>query len=329
MQYKNGMEDDAGQAQAHPSRTAKVQEGQVVLPDGRKLAYLAAGSTRGLPLFHFHGHGSSRMEALVLDKAARAAGISVWAFDRPGIGGSDPCPGDCLSNWPMDVFAAADQLGIHRFLVQGMSAGAAYALACADHDPQRIIACSLVSPLPPPPIIRRSGPILRRWFWWMAARFPNFLEKRLQQIRPDVEFTPDRFTKRLRFLEPWLGGEDHNLLKNPEIMQIFAQSLQESTRQSNAANRRELLRLAQPWGFDQKAISVPLFLWHGEQDRIVLPQSVRRWLLELPDCQSQFYAKDGHFSVLALRSEAILQTLQSMSCRGIVPLSPRTNTDTF
>src|SRR5262252_5487282 len=124
----------------------------LTLRDGRTLAYLEVGSATGAPVFHFHGHGSSRLEALALADAAERAQLRLIALDRPGIGYSDPKPGDRLLDWPSDVAEAADQLGIVRFAVQGMSAGGPYALACAHALPDRVSACSLVSAVPPPGI---------------------------------------------------------------------------------------------------------------------------------------------------------------------------------
>ena len=95
----------------------------LTLKDGRKLGYLDVGKAGGAVVFHFHGHGSSRLEALMLEDAAHRLGLRVIALDRPGIGYSDPKDGDRLLDWPADVAEAADQLGIETFAVQGMSAG--------------------------------------------------------------------------------------------------------------------------------------------------------------------------------------------------------------
>jgi pimeloyl-ACP methyl ester carboxylesterase len=66
------------------------------LRDGRTLAYIGVGRTNGPAIFHFHGHGSSRLEALLLGEQATDFGVSVIALDRPGIGRSDSKPGDQL-----------------------------------------------------------------------------------------------------------------------------------------------------------------------------------------------------------------------------------------
>src|SRR5271165_4290244 len=178
----------------------------LTLKDGRKLGYLDVGPAGGAAVFHFHGHGSSRLEALALADAADRSGVRVIAFDRPGIGRSDPKGGDRLLNWPADIAEAADQLGIARFAVQGMSAGGPCALACAHAFPDRVTACSLVSAVPTPEIARRAGPGARRLAWWVAYLFPNYLRRRLQEFRPDGVPQEDAVRRRMLRIAQWLGG---------------------------------------------------------------------------------------------------------------------------
>src|SRR5258706_15990657 len=79
------------------------------LPDGRSLSYLQVGDPRGPAVFHFHGHGSSRLEALMLGRAARKLGLRVIALDRPGIGRYTPRILDRLFDWPLGDAASAHQ----------------------------------------------------------------------------------------------------------------------------------------------------------------------------------------------------------------------------
>ena len=203
-----------------------------------------------MPVFHFHGHGSSRLEALMLEDAANRLGLRVIALDRPGIGRSDPKDGDRLLDWPDDVAEAADQLGLERFAVQGMSAGGPYALACAHQYPARVTACALVSAVPPPDIARRAGPRARRLAWWVAYRFPNYLRRRLQQFRPDDPPREDMVNARMLRVAQWLGGEDLRLMQIAELRAVLARTMMETARQDGAGNRDEIARLVQPWGFD-------------------------------------------------------------------------------
>lgn len=281
------------------------------LPDGRALGYLQVGAPDGPAVFHFHGHGSSRLEALMLEEQALALGLRVIALDRPGIGRSDPKNGDRLLDWPSDVAAAADRLNIDAFAVQGMSAGGPYALACAHLIPERITACGLISAVPPPEIARRAGPRLRRFAWWVAHRFPNYLRRRLEQFRPDGQPDEDMVRRRMLRVSQWLGGRDTDLMQDSQMRALLARSMVETARQGAAANRDEIERLVRPWGFDVRHLKVKrVFLWHGERDRIMPVGPARLLAKRLVDCRATFYSDEGHFSVLVNRAADFLSVLR-------------------
>jgi pimeloyl-ACP methyl ester carboxylesterase len=281
------------------------------LSDGRTLSYLQVGVPTGPVVFHFHGHGSSRLEALMLEAAALKLGVRVIALDRPGIGRSDPRTGDRLLDWPADVTAAADQLGIDKFAVQGMSAGGPYALACAHLIAARVTACSLVSTVPPPEIARRTGPRLRRFAWWVAHRFPSYLRRRLKQFRPDGQPDAVMIQQRMLRISQWLGGQDETLMNDDALRALLARTMVETARQGAAANREEIERLVRPWGFDVRHLGpTRMFIWHGEKDRIMPVGPVRVLAQRLGNCHAEFYPDEGHFSVLANRADELLAPLR-------------------
>jgi pimeloyl-ACP methyl ester carboxylesterase len=116
----------------------------ILLTDSRRLAYCDYGPLTGFPVFYFHGTPGSRLEAQLADQAARQHDIRLLALDRPGIGRSDLQPGRKLLDWPQDMAATADQLGLDRFGVIGFSGGGPYALACAYALPERLNFVALV-----------------------------------------------------------------------------------------------------------------------------------------------------------------------------------------
>ena len=115
------------------------------LRGGRRLGFAQYGRPDGEPLFYFHGHPGSRLEAQFADAAAAEAGFRVIALDRPGYGVSDFQPRRALRDWPDDVAEAADLLGLSRFSVAGASGGGPYALACAWRMPGRVIRAAVIS----------------------------------------------------------------------------------------------------------------------------------------------------------------------------------------
>lgn len=85
----------------------------------------------GIPIFHFHGHPSSRLEIRLFDQNSKKFGVHIIGVDRPGIGLSDFKPEFTLLDWPDDIVELADHLGLEKFVVEGISGGGTFALACA------------------------------------------------------------------------------------------------------------------------------------------------------------------------------------------------------
>ena len=111
-------------AQSHPpparrtpvnqSNIHQASEPTIQLRNGRMIGFLQVGKADGPVVFHFHGHGSSRLEALPVSEQAVSLGVRLIAVDRPGIGRSSANEGYRLLDWPDDVSEVADQLGIGR-----------------------------------------------------------------------------------------------------------------------------------------------------------------------------------------------------------------------
>ena len=104
------------------------QPASTVLPDGRILSHATYGDPAGLPVLFFHGTPGSHVGAELLHDAALAAGVRLIAPDRPGMGESTYQPGRVLLDWPNDVVALADAMGIDRLRIIGYSGGGPYAL---------------------------------------------------------------------------------------------------------------------------------------------------------------------------------------------------------
>jgi len=119
-------------------RTNRTHE----LEDGRTLGYAEYGAPDGRPVFVFHGFPGSRLTWSAFDPqdCAGELGLRVIAPERPGYGLSEFQRGRELLDWPEDVLALADPLGLERFAVLGLSGGGPYAAACAFKIPARLVA---------------------------------------------------------------------------------------------------------------------------------------------------------------------------------------------
>lgn len=140
-------------AQAAQAEAAFPPEGAFVEVDGRRVHYVMRGEGPDLVLIH-GASGNSR------DMTFRFMGMlegryRVTAFDRPGLGYTDPVRPDLAGPWqirgetPMEqadlLRAAAKAIGIERPIVLGHSFGGAVAMAWALGDPEGTAAVVDVS----------------------------------------------------------------------------------------------------------------------------------------------------------------------------------------
>jgi pimeloyl-ACP methyl ester carboxylesterase len=281
----------------------------IQLRDGRTLGYMEVGKADGLPIFHFHGNGSSRLEVLIVQSAAENLGVRLIGLDRPGIGRSDRPAGYQLLDWPDDVAEVADQLGIERFAVEGLSGGAPYALACAYKIQPRLTGCSLISSAIPGSFIGKADPLrLRAALWtlehlpWLIRFFVRLSMRLTGSDEASIEKTLVRAGARL-------GAADHKLLGIPEIRRSFVQAIAESFRQGADENTKDAMIFTQP-GFQVGEITFEkIFLWHGEQDRVMPVAPARRLAQALPHCTATFYPDEGHLSTFVNHARDIWKAL--------------------
>jgi pimeloyl-ACP methyl ester carboxylesterase len=228
------------------------------LRDGRRLAYSAMGAADGFPVLYLHGAiGSPRWRTPALDAAVAALGIRYVVVDRPAFGDSDPHPGRTVADFARDIEQLADALGLRRFAVVGVSAGAPYALACAWAMPERVAATAAVSSLPPPGGGGRSG-------------VPRFRYR-----TPLIAFGAPG-------LGPALAGAALRVL-----------GLRRSTAPRAMIADYEVC--CRPWGFEPAEIPGRVDLWHARRDRLVPLAHALRLASALPACKPALEPSGGHF----------------------------------
>ena len=243
------------------------------LPDGRKVQLQEYGDPSGVPALWFHGGFSSRLEASPLHPHALELGLRVIALDRPGAGGSDPCPGMTLTGYADDVAAVLDELGLEQVAVGGLSNGGMYAMAVAFCLPNRVTRAVPYNPTTPVADGRARAALSMR-----ARLSYRFLARRAERLEDTLLRPPGpalrAFTR--------LFNRDAHLLEDPEVAAAHAANLAEAGRQAGGGQlRNEIAHSTNPWGFDHRAVPVPVVLVSGEHDA-GLPYA-RRWVEELPN----------------------------------------------
>jgi pimeloyl-ACP methyl ester carboxylesterase len=280
-------------------------ENHVRLVDGRRLAYCEYGSSSGAPVFFFHGWPGSRLDFAANAAAAAAVGARVIAVDRPGIGGSDPQPNRKVLDWPVDIAALGDSLGIDRFAVAGFSFGGAYARACAYALPEKVTRAGLVSCLGPidDPAAKQGMPPPTR-YGLAAARLSPLL------ARPMVWVTARqaRRGKMIEALSKSMSPPDAEVLRRRDVADALGESLAESFRQGIAPATWDGVAVARGEGFRLEDIWPEVLIWHGERDRNDPVAMARAQEQRLTHVRAHYYPDDGHL-IFFSRIEEILAQL--------------------
>ncbi|MBA2253982.1 MAG: alpha/beta hydrolase [Chloroflexi bacterium] len=287
---------------------------QLALRDGRRLGYLEYGDPKGRVLFFFHGFGSTRLMRHPDESIPAELGVRVISVDRPGIGLSDPKPGRALLDWPADVAAMADALGIGRFAVLGWSGGGPYALACAWMLPERVTSAGVISG-PAPLVHERSGEYLKRrqrGAVRLAFRVPWVLRLALWRWgRPQRRDPVASFDSAVE----GMIASDQQLMADPRLREIMIENASEVYRQGGRGMYDEGRILTGPWGFRPESVRAEVHLWHGDLDDTVPAEMGRHLARTIPGCRASFYPTEGHHLLYHRWREILLPLARSLEAR--------------
>jgi pimeloyl-ACP methyl ester carboxylesterase len=262
-------------------------EREIATIDGRTLHVYdtAPGVSGRLVVISQHGTPNLGAPPEPLFAAADRLGLRWVSFDRPGYGGSSVAPGRTISSVAADVATMADALGIEQFAVVGYSGGGSYALGCAAVLGARVRAVVSLAGIAP---YRADG---LDWFAGMGpssvavlgtAAAGREVRAALEEagFEDDLAFTPDDLAM---FEGPWgwlgkIGAPARDAGPYGQIDDDVSYTL--------------------PWGCDPSAITVPVLLLHGTNDRII-PASQGAWLAtQCPAARLRLCEGDSHFTVV-------------------------------
>ena len=273
------------------------------LEGGRSLGYAEWGNASGFPLVHFHGSSSSRLEHPV--QQGVLAGVRLVTIDRPGHGLSDFQPERRLLDWPQDVAALADHLGIERFAVSGWSAGGPYAVACAYRIPERLTAVGLVSSFGPydRPGATAGMDRFNKVALAMARRMPWAVTRRVTGVMGRAFAKDPEGAAGRRFASA--PAPDQQALSDRRATDMLLASMVESFRAGSDGSAWEARLFTLPWGFRLQDIAVPVALWHGDAD-INSPVGTGEYLSRtIPHASLTVFPDEGHFFILKRWGEII------------------------
>jgi len=247
---------------------APLNEGRIRLPSGRRLGYAEFGNPSGPLVLYFHGTPGSRVDAMLIEGEAIAAGVRLMAVERPGIGLSDYQSGRRILAWPADVEGFVEALGYAgtSFGIVALSGGAPYALACVKCIPHRLTHAAIVSGHTPPGAAGVTPGNQDRLIAFISRR-PRLSTVGFNVAIRTLHRNPDKMARRV--MQSWSESDRQLVRCNPEYYRGLIRTLNEATRCGSTGILREVQLLGSPWGFrlcDLPPASVSI--WHGGCDPI-------------------------------------------------------------
>ena len=263
------------------------------LADGRRLAFSEFGDPSGAPIIHHHGMPGSRLDHQASLDLYRALGARVVVLDRPGYGLSDRHPKARLIDWPRDVAELADSIGLERFALTALSGGGIYALACAAAMPDRVTRV-VVTGCPSPmdrPGARDQMRFMTRAGVWLGLHAPRLLAAGTGAIAGAVRHFPGFFIdEATRENSP----DDRRWLRQALVKAGEEESMREAFRSGASGYVSDIRLLSRPWGFAPESISVPVQLWHGDEDTVIPLTHARYLAAVIPNSSLVVCLGEGH-----------------------------------
>jgi pimeloyl-ACP methyl ester carboxylesterase len=282
--------------------------------DNRMLAVHEAGDPQGFPVLFHHGTPSAGLPYGPHAALAREQGIRLIGYDRPGYGDSTRARDRRVEACVADVREIADALALDTFATWGISGGGPHALACAALFDDRLKAVASLASVAP-----YDGEGLE---WLEGMGEDNHVEfgaalKGEEALRAYCEpVTAEMLSAKpeelVQVLDSLLGPEDKAVLTGR-----FAEYMLECDHHGLARGVDgwvdDDVAFAEPWGFSVEAISRPVLLLHGDDDRFV-PVSHGHWLAaRIPGVEARIDATDGHLTLFERRMREVNAWLLSHS----------------
>lgn len=270
--------------------------GMTQLRDGGRVDWAEYGSRDGTAAFYLHGGGSSSLEAAVYEAEAVQAGIRLIAPNRPSVAGSTPQTGFSQRTVADDIAQLADQLGLDRFVVAGLSNGGMFALAVAAVHPSRVAAVIAINP---------TTPLYTNRLAWELSPAPTrgAYEAMLATV---ATADPAALLQAIRS-RPLTDSTDPAgavpATAEPRVVELFNRVRDTVTPD---ALMREMVLGTSAWDFDPHSVARPVELVTGADD-LGAPYAAE-WVRQLPDARLHV-VPGGHIAVLA---PAVRQRVMSL-----------------
>jgi pimeloyl-ACP methyl ester carboxylesterase len=268
---------------------------------GRVLRVRDVGQPDGAVVMYFHGTPGSRLDLAFGEDLAAERGVRLVTFDRPGYGGSTPAPFG-LASIAADAHAIADALGVARFATLGLSGGGPPALAAATVPGGRVTRVGVASGAGPFQLVpgalgdlndgdRAAMALLPGDPAGAAAAFAAGFEPLVELIGasggPGI----------VAAFESVLSSRDSELMREPRFAASFEASQREALRQGTSGGGWDNVAWIGEWDIDLSAVTCPVLLWYGTDDRFGPPEHGLWLSRNLPRAELVMRDGEGHLGI--------------------------------
>jgi pimeloyl-ACP methyl ester carboxylesterase len=234
------------------------------------LEFAEYGDPDGLPVVLQPGTPATCDAGALVDEAAWRHGVRVLSVSRPGYGSSPATPPG-LASVAQQVLVFADELGLERFGIWGLSGGGPYALAQGLVTPghvTRVVVSAGVGPgLPVQDVTELTSEAND-----VSAHFAGLdAEALVAQVPPHERFFRD----------------------HPELASAFVADTRRALEQPDGYVR-DNLSWAGEWDLPWQSMTVPVDLVYGEADQMVTADHGRRLAELLPGATLTVLPGAGH-----------------------------------
>lgn len=229
-----------------------------------RLAFSDVGDQAGRPILVQHGLIASIHDSHLFQRLT-TAGRRVISIARPGYGESSPHVMGSLAEWGAIVGSLVDALQLTSFDVLGLSSGAPYSYAIANHLPDRTRKVFIFSGTP----ALFDEQVLALW------PYPVDRLADLDQLKALVA---DLFFSGLP--EPDRRSDD----------------VRDSMRNGGFGVAQDLQLRCRDWGFRLMDVTAKVIMEHGRHDSQVPVATAIRTASLLPECSLTIRESGDHFS---------------------------------
>jgi len=298
---------------------------QIGVSDGRSVTIDCWGDPKGFPVFLLHGTPGSHSGPVPRTSVLYQLGVRLISYDRPGYGDSDRHPGRSVAAAAWDVQDIADRLGLGPFGVVGRSGGGPHALACAAFlGGSRLRSVAVLVGLAP------SDATGLDWFGGMSDS--NINEYELASLAEDDAVVAD-LTRRaeqisqdpaslLNALEKEMVEDDKRVAFDVGIRRHLIKTYREAIKNGPYGWIDDVLAFRSPWGFELGKITIPVRLWHGDQD-VFAPVAHSRWMADqIPSARMEVEPGAAHFGAMEMLPKVLAQLkADSLTLPVVSPLA--------